>query len=81
MRVRAKGGGRGRAGLRVERDGWRWREARRARELCDGLGADRGQVAVGEQVDGQAAVGELLLEAARPLVAQEHVDAEEACRG
>ena len=81
MRLRAKGGGRGRAGLRVKRDGWRWREARRARELCDGLGADRGEVAVGEQVDGQATVGELLLEAARPLVAQEHVDAEEACRG
>ena len=79
--MRAKGRGRGRAGLRVKRDGWRWWEARRARELCDGLGADRGQVAVGEQVDGQAAVGELLLEAARPLVAQEHVDAEEACRG
>jgi len=51
-RARAKGGGRGRAGLRVERDGWRWREARRARELRDGLGADRGEVAVGEQVDG-----------------------------
>ena len=67
--------------MRVERDGWRWREARRARELCDGLGADRGEVAVGEEVDGQAAVGELLLEATRPLVAQEHVDAEEACRG
>ena len=38
--------------MRVERDGWRWREARRARELCDSLGADCGEVAVGEQVDG-----------------------------
>ena len=52
-----------------------------ARELGYGLGADGGEVAVGEQVDRQAAVGQLLLEAARPLVTQEDVDAEEACRG
>ena len=52
-----------------------------ARELSYGLGADCGEVAVGEQVDRQAAVRQLLLEATRPLVAQEDVDAEEACRG